>query len=205
MSYEDFTTFTEVDVAADRIQKTANHIDHRAERDETTYLYKDYGVAHFDDFEHKIKIKAVSGDDLSFGAVWMLANDLGNIKALTDASKTCIFVDFSYVSGSLKTKLEEKHSGSGYVDSNVGGFSLGDWVYAKIVKSGTSLTAYLYSDSGYSTLVDTLVLTLHADHSFKYLYGCNTYHDSINLYLNNDIENFNIGEAVPRGHGYIFG
>ena len=190
--YEDFTTFTEVDVAGDRIQKTANHIDHRAERDETTYLYKDYGAAHFDDFEHKIKVKAVSSDNGGFSFVWMLANDLGNYKALNDASKTAIGLSFYYTT-SLQVKLEETYSSVMYGDPNIAGFDLGDWIYAKLVKSGTSLTCFLYSDSGYSTLVDTLSLSLHADHSFRYLYGCNTYNDSSNYYLNSDIEDFNIG------------
>jgi hypothetical protein len=195
MSYEDFTTFTEVDVAGDRIQKTANHIDHLAYRNETTYLYKDYGASHFGDFEHRIKVKAATTGTYGLGIVWMLGNDLGNVKALHDANKTFVYLSFYYLSY-LYINLYETNLGTDYYDSNTGGFGLGDWVYAKIVKSGTSLTAYLYSDSSYSTLVDTLVLTLHADHSFRYLYGCDTYNGGSNLYITTDIENFDIGEVV---------
>lgn len=208
MSYEDFTTFTEVDIAANRIEKTANHIDHLAYRNETTYLYKDYGAAHFGDFEHKIKVKAISGNSYPDVSVWALANDLGNIKALEDAGKTALSIQLSG-SSPLYVKVYEVYNSTIYTDYNAGSFSVGDWIYIKIVKSGTGLTAYLYSDSDYSVLVDTLVLTLHADHSFKYLYGCNTYNDNSSYYLNTDIENFDIGEAAAaaktRSHGYIFG
>jgi hypothetical protein len=196
--YEDFTTFTEVDIAADRIQKTANHIDHRAERDETTYLYKDYGAAHFGDFEHKIKAKMVSGDAGGQSAAWMLANDLGNYKALSDGSKTYIYLRLQHNATDDQVSLIEVNSGTSYKDHNVDGFGLGDWIYAKLVKSGTSLTCYLYSDSGYSTLVDTLSLTLHADHSFRYLYGCNTYNDASNFHIITDVENFDIGETKTK-------
>lgn len=93
--------------------------------------------------------------------------------------------------------MNEAHNGSGYWDWNTGGFSFGDWVYIKLVKSGTSFTAYLYSDSDYSTLVDTISLTLQGDHNFRYLYGCNTWNDSNSYEYVTDIENFDIGEFIP--------
>lgn len=199
--YEDFTTFTEVDVAADRIQKTANHVDHVAERDETTYLYKDYGASHFDDFIHKVKVKAASGDTSGFGAVWVLANDLDDLKALETGNKTCISLSFLKSATDLKTRLGKTYGGASTHDENSGGFSFGDWVYAKIVKSGTSLNAYLYSDSDYSVLVDTLTLTLDGDWSFRYLYGCNSYNDSTNVTLVTDIDNFDIGNRICSDSG----
>ena len=196
MVYEDFTTFTEVDEAADRIQKTANHIDHLAYRNETTYLYKDYGADHFGDFTHKIKVKAVSASaTTAFGAVWALADQLGNISWLKTNNYVSIDVEFQRQDSACVVILRENHNGSEYYDYWAGA-SWDTWYYIKIVKSGTSLNAYIYSDSDYSTLVDTLTLTLQADHTLKYLYGCNTYDDDTTPYLTADIENFDIGETV---------
>ena len=185
---EDFTSFTEVDIAADRIQKTAQHIDHYAKDNETTYLYKDYGAAHFDDFTHYIKIKKVSGDYAS-GIVWMLANDLGDVETLRGAAKTFIVLELT---GANHLYLREIDDYSTYSDDYT--ITQGTWNYVKIVKSGTSLNAYIYSDAGYSTLLDTLTLTLHGDWTFKYLYGCNTQNTGADNYVQTDIENFNLGE-----------
>jgi hypothetical protein len=195
MGYEDFTAFTEVDVAADRIQKTANHIDHHAYRNETTYLYKDYGAAHFGDFTHKIKVRS-NGGASNNGALWMLANNIGELKTLKDSSNNHIFL-FGF---GTTLYLREVSSGLNYSDST--SFTANTWYYMKIVKLGTSLNAYVYSDDTYTTLLDTLTLTLHTDHTFRYLYGCNTYNSGDAYNAINDIENFDIGEVtyVPYPH-----
>lgn len=191
--YEDFTTFTEVDIGADRIQKTARHVDHLAYRNETTYLYKDYGAAYFGNFTHKIKVKAVNSSSNALSIPWVLANDLGDVKALADASKTYLGF-YLYHDGDLAIVLEEGYNGEAYYDVNAGGFDYDEWAYIKIVKNGASIDAYLYSDAEYTTLVDTLSLTLQANHTFRYLYAGNTYNSGDNLYLAQEIENFDIGE-----------
>lgn len=194
MVYEDFTTFTEVDIAADRIQKTANHVDHYSKRNETTYLYKDYGAAHFGNFTHKIKVKQINNEAYNINVCWGLANALNHAHALETGGNTQIIIYLSEGSGSvLKVYLRESWSSSAYYDLNTGGFALGAWIYIKIVKSGTSINAYLYSDSSYSALVDTLTLTLHANHTLRYLYACNTWNTGATYYANTDIENFDLG------------
>lgn len=190
--YEDFTTFTEVDVAADRIQKTENHVDHMAWSDETTYLYKDYGAGHFGDFTHKEKMKVVDMQENVVNSAWMLGNALGDWKTLLDANETTIGTAVQNSEGTLHVLLSETYNGSTYSDDCVD-FNVGDWIYPKIVKSGTGLTCYLYSDENYSTLVDTLNLTLHANHTLRYLYACDSYNAGYDYYMNVDIENFDLG------------
>lgn len=206
MSYEDFTTFTEVDVAGDRIQKTANHIDHVAQRNETTYLYKDYGAAHFSDFTHEIKTKLAADQASGVGVFWALSNNLGDVNTLTNDGYTLCYLDWYYAPPGYRfIQLNEGHASTRYFDQNRNGFSLDQWAYIKIVKSGTSLIVYLYSNSDYSTLVDTLSLTLHADHSFKYLFGCNTFNTGTAPSLTQDVENFDLEAAAKtRSYGYIF-
>ena len=183
--YEDFTTFTEVDVGADRIQKTANHIDHLAYRNESTYLYKDYGVDHFGNFTHKIKVKRETVNLDGWGCVWGLSNVIND----NYNTATQIIVNFY---GSSMIYLYERNSNDWYGQS-WSSASGSTWYYIKIVKSGTALSAYIYSDSDYSNLLTTLSLTLHVDHQFRYLYGCNTYNSGDSHYINTDIENFNLG------------
>jgi hypothetical protein len=195
MGYEDFTTFTEVDIAADRIQKTANHIDHFSKRNEETYLYKDYGVAHFGDFTHKIKVQAIDANASAIGYCYHLSN------VIDDIYNTALSIGLFFYGATSHIYLREQYGGSPYQDDyNATG---GVWYYIKIVKSGTSLDAYIYSDSNYSTLLDTLTLTLHANHTLRYLYPCSSYNDGATYIKNIDVENFDIGEVasyVPHPH-----
>ena len=194
-AYEDFTTFTEVDVGADRIQKTANHIDHNAFRNEDTYLYKDYGVAHFGDFTHKIKAKMVAGSAAgSLGVVWALANDLDDIYGLFQGGKTSISGELYHDSGNQYVYMREMYDTHQYTDLSVNLGSVNVWKYIKFVKSGTAFNIYIYSNSDYTGLLDTLTRTLHGNWSFKYLYACNTLNTGDNINVDNDIENFDLGE-----------
>ena len=192
-AYEDFTTFTEVDIGADRIQKSATHIDHLSYRDETTYLYKDYGTGHFGDFTHKVKAKRVTSVTDGIAAFWMVSNDLGDIMALRNASKNFIYIIFYHYDGTIKIRVYEAYNGSIYYDT-YNTSSSSSWRYVKIVKSGTSLKVYIYSDENYSTLLDTLTRTLHENGSYIYLYGCNTFNTSTSgKTMDMDVENCDLG------------
>jgi hypothetical protein len=194
MGYEDFTTFTEVDIAADRIQKTANHVDHYSARNEETYLYKDYGVAHFGDFTHKIKVQDTDANSSSIGYFYHLSN------VIDDIYNTALSIGLFFYGVTNYIYLREQYGGTPYQDGYNAAY--GTWYYIKIVKSGTSLNAYIYSDSSYSALLDTLTLTLHANHTFRYLYPCSSYNDGTAYVKNIDVENFDIGEVayVPHPH-----
>ena len=187
-AYEDFTTFTEVDIGADRIQKTANHIDHLAYANENTYLYKDYGIGHFGDFTHKFQFK-VDASTKHHSNVYLLANEINISISLILGNKTHIKV-FSYEN---KIYLRERYGGTSYTDYYTG-VSIDTWYYIRVVKSGTSLNVYIYSDSGFSNLIDTLSLTLQANHTFRYLYPANTHNSSADYSANLDIDKYDIGE-----------
>lgn len=197
-SYEDFTTFTEIDTGADRIQKTANHIDHMAYRDEITYLYKDYGAAHFTDFVHFINIYSGFNVAQSIGFFWGLSNDLGDFKTLRTTLKDVLGV-FTYPN---TIKLWEATGGSSYSDTSVV-LSSSTWYYLRIEKSGTAFICGIWSnsgdrdvnDTGAGSYVDGLSITLQSDYSFRYCYGCSSYNDGWSFYVNNDIENLDLNEA----------
>ena len=189
-AYEDFTTFTEVDIGADRIQKTANHIDHLAYRNEDTYLYKDYGVDHFGNFTHKNKIRIVSAGTNTdgWGIVWGLSDNIDDVQAWTLG----VYLFVRKITGGYQLYIREKYSGTAYSSGCY--INADTWYYVKSVKSGTAFNGYVYSDSDYSVLVDSVSLTLHADHTLRYLYGCNTINIGDYYNAQTDIENFDIGE-----------
>jgi len=193
--YEDFTTYTEVDTANDRIQRNATHVDHAATRNEDTYLYKDYGVNHFTDFEHLVDIRSDFASASGIGVVWMLSNELDDWHGLYDADKTILSVRFW--AGTPSICLEEAYAGVGYADTYT---CLADtWYYLTINKSGTNFTCKIYSDSARTNLLDTLSLTLQADHSLRYIHACNVRNNSASAYLINvDIGNLDLQEAIEN-------
>ena len=202
MVFEDFNTFTEVDVGANRINvASATHVDHVARRDETTYLYKDYGLAHFTDFVHYVDFNSDFDISQSIGFVWGLANNLNNYGGLKGNSQTGIGV-FTYDGPNIR--LFETHGGNNYEDISAA-LSAATWYYIRIEKSGTALTCGIWTNSGdrdandvgAGSYVDGLSLTLQADHSFKFCYACNTYFTGHIFVVDNDIENLDLNEIAP--------
>jgi hypothetical protein len=75
------------------------------------------------------------------------------------------------------------------------------WYYLKIVKSGTSLKCYIYSDSARTNLLATLSLTLHEDYHFEYIYASQSENSGLTHHGDIDIENLDLqeGGAPPAG------
>jgi hypothetical protein len=63
------------------------------------------------------------------------------------------------------------------------------------VKSGTSLTCYIYSDSARTNLVATLSLTLHGDYNFEYIYASQSENTGNTYHGDTDIENLDLQEG----------
>lgn len=194
--YEDFTDYVEVDTGNDRIQRTANHVDHGATRNEDTYLYKDYGVGRFADFAHKVKVRGTFTVDHQYGVVWMLANAVNDQYGLHISSETYVCITMCRAGGSGYIYMTEGYDGVRYYTyPNWGSAVTNVWYYLLIEKSGTDLTCKIYSDSEYTDLLVTLSLTLHGDWSFRYVYACNTFNDGDGEYvMDNDIENLDLQE-----------
>lgn len=193
---EDFKTFTEVD-PGERIDIPAhNYFDFTSRNNETAYLYKDYGASHFGNFTQRFKMEWNSSAVNAKSYAYALTNDLDGIKELQVGSKTYIGICFYHAGTSdYRLVLEEGYGGSIYSDYYSCSAPTAVY-YVKVIKSGTDLKAYIYSDEGYSDLLDTLTLTLQADHTLKYAFACSSYHDDNNVSIDMDIEDYDIGEAV---------
>jgi hypothetical protein len=196
MTYEDFTSYTIVD--STNIQApSATHIDAKLYRNKNSYAYKDKDVDHFGDFTHLIDVKLVSTSTAASGCtVYALANSIGNQYAIQTGGGTEIAV-YSYASSTVyQLSLIESYGGKLYGSSSYYTATRGTWYYLKIVKSGTSLTLYIYSDSARTNLLATITLTLQADHKLRYCYPCQTRNlGDTSDWQDYDIENLDLQEG----------
>lgn len=163
---EDFTAFTEVDSAGD-IAVTASKVSWDTMRNDAhSYVYKDYGVDHFGDFEHLLTINtsSVSGAD-GEAHFWSMANQ---------AAQT--FMDLYYVGGFC---LFHNEWGDYLELAKFNPWAEQHWAitvpytyYVTIARSGTTLSCKIYSDASRTTLLATLSVTVPAT-AFRYLaVGC---------------------------------
>jgi len=190
-AYEDFTgaSWIEVDPNS-HINVTQYHIDHWNIRNESAYMYNDKGTDYFNDFTHLIQAKAVSGNYAGRAYFWVLANAVDDMSGLI--SGTCLSVWFyKSTPTTLIIYLREWYAGTPYSDSYVA--LMDTMYYFTIQKDDTSLSCKIYGDSDRTNLLDTLSLTLHADHSFRYIYATCSYDGSgFTYYIDCDIENLRI-------------
>jgi len=190
--YQNFENdYTEVDTEDDRIQRSTVNIDHLATRNETTYVYRDFGVDYFGNWTHDVDARSDFRENDGLGVVWMVANDLGDYRSLYLAGKTLLIVRFYRTVGTNYIQLFELFD-TNYYSQSFSGALASTWYYFVIEKSGVSLSCKIYYNSLRTDLVTTLSLTLQDDHSFRYIYGCNSYNDGNSYYFNNDIKNLDL-------------
>lgn len=172
---QNFLSFTEVDPSS-HITVTANSILHDSYRTEFACVYKDFGEDHFTDFTHYVDVICDLREADASGIVWMLANEVASFNTIYKESKTGVaLILYPPYFG-----LYELYEGSNY-DRTWFSAETEVWYYLKIIKSGTTLTCEIYSDSERTTLLKSLSLTLHADHSFRYVFACNTNDDEFTV------------------------
>ena len=185
---EDFTTYTEVD-PNNHISVEAKKITHQAFRNESAYVYKDFGENYFGDFTHKLEVQSDYYQAYGSGVAWMLANDIGDALTLKNNNKTAVNITlYRDGSGNRYIMLREIYQGE-YNQAYWTGAEANTKYYLTVKKQGTSLTLEIYSDAERTNLLKTLSVTLHGDWKFRYLYGCSTLNDGSSYRLTNIIEN----------------
>ena len=173
---DSFLTFTESD-ALNRLSQTAARSTFAAvdRTDDVIYLYKDYGALEFDDFTHEfdfritaIAVSAATQERIAVITYCKQLNDWnGNLAALKD--QLSFIIKSNNVGNQFTLVWEETEGGNEYKDEPGQVYTVGTTYYAKIRKSGTTATIYIYSDAVRATLIDSSVLTLQSDYAFRYL------------------------------------
>lgn len=172
---ENFTTYTEEDVVADRVTVTATKCDVIAlDLDENVWVYK--GGKSFDgDYEHLLTIYSDMDADWERCCMWMIANIIGDyadVDAQSEDGHALRFIRRS--TNSPRIELVELRGGSENLDTYT---CSGQTIYYPKVKrdeavgANGTLYGYVYDDSGRESLVDTLTRTLGAKVDFQNIYG----------------------------------
>ena len=200
MTYEDFTTYIEVD-HADYIQVAANHIDIKTNRGYDDYVYKDKGSGHFTNFEHKIDFYIATMASLGKVGVYAVANDiddfnhfvLANIKTQAGNFTSAPYYRLYFMA------YDGANSYSNYL-----AISLTTWYYLRIKKDGTSVRLRIWTsntdrdndDIGAASYVGAVEFTLSQDCNFQYIYPCGSWNTgNIGYEVNTDIENLDLQEG----------
>lgn len=179
MAIENFTTYTENDTSG-TITVTSSKIDVSAipEQDDD-YVVKDKGANHFDgDFEHLTEAYINSSTVNGIHAiVWGMAN-VSNMVS-TDGNAKLFVRAYDDTSAQFTCGYESAQ--------DVGSVSANTLYYLKVVRdeavgANGTLYCYIYSDSGRTTLVDTLVQALASKTDFRYIYGFANYGNEVGAY-----------------------
>jgi len=192
MTYEDFTTYTEVDPNNHITIGPATHVEAKTYQNETAYLYKDKGANHFADFTHYVDVQFLDESGLGWTYPWALMNTIENIKACKDNHHNAIYLRLY---GYTYLELMESYNGTEYyqycyIDMNT-------WYYLTIQKNGTSLTCKIYTDSARTNLLTTLSLTLHNNDNYEFVFVANTYNQGSASWGRSYTDNLDLCEEAP--------
>lgn len=204
MTVEDFTTYTELDPNNHLTVASSTHVDFKAYRNEDCRLYKDYGAGAISgNFTHFVDVtpQTYGGTDYGLGWVWGLSVDtVDDELGLKNANKTAVCVEISELNNNPILNLVEIYNGSRYITTNL---VIGIWGaarYLKMVKVGTTLYCYIYTDSARTSQItgSPVSLVLHGDWSFRYVFASNTYNDGTNAnkWTDLDIENLDLNPTL---------
>ena len=166
---EDYTTYTEVDEQDDiTITDEVNITFDTMRNDADSYVYKDYGIAHFGDFEHDVKSVFTAFSGQGRVGIWAVANALNGYSDLRFDDDDGISVALQEPFGGTENYILANHADN---DNDVS-VDVGDTGtdYHTITRSGTTCTDAIYSDEERLTLIDTIAITCSAD-TYRYIYA----------------------------------
>lgn len=168
MTYEDFTTFTEVDgYGVITITETQISVDNQR-NDDDGRVWKDYTADHFGDFEHLVSF--YTGEDtanVKTKGYWTITTGLRtSTKAMNTANDGIIVSKYQGADYKRFHIIDYTNDNSDQWD----GYAANTWYYATIERSSTTGTCKIYSNSARTVLVDTLSITVN-ETAHRYLYG----------------------------------
>jgi len=171
-----------------------------------SYVYYDYTADYFDgDFVHKFEAELTSADDDGVVYIWVLANDIDDIKGLVDGDKSHLKVYFFRTGASYRIYFIEQdgavqHLGSpGYLTITVNTTYYFTVVRDESIGTHGTIYLYVYSDSDRTMLVGKVELALHTSKKdFRYLYACNTRNDADAATITGYTQNLSISATSLR-------
>jgi len=196
MPYRDYTDFTEVGNIEDGGEIAANHADIDISMNEESYLYEDKGGATISgDFTHYHDVQILStSDDWGTFAFWVVSNVVDDFKALRDGNEEAIESHIQTDdSNNAYIRLVDCKSGDADDSTNL---NPDQRYYVKFERSGTTVTAKIYSDSSHTTLVDTLTVTQGTATAYRYVFAASAWNSGNAIDCYGDIWNLDLQEVV---------
>lgn len=190
MAFEDFTTYTETDpqpaltVTSSRITATS------ATNSSNHHVTKDAGAGHFGDFTHLITFRLDSNTGITYFGIDVVANVSGNLE---DINSNGVGLQLTYQSETGDT-LYLVDVASTNEDFSVG-VSDATTYYLTFSRSGTTGTCLIYSDSGRTTLLDTITVTCGST-TYRYLNASTGLGFGVDGVFSGYVENLDLQEAV---------
>ena len=183
--YEDFRTYTEQDdsnwLSVYATQARGIGIN----RTDSCYLYADKGVGHFTDgLDHKFTVKFIPiNAALAEVLPWVLSNVVSDIWAMRENDDPYHSLTAQMDADAANPILVylQEHASDGVVTYD-GPFvpTVSTNYFYRVIRDdsvGTygTIYCYAYSDEDYTTLEDTLTVTLTESTDFRYIYAVNNY------------------------------
>jgi len=159
---EDFTTYTEQDEGADLTVTSTRVTGTSMETNgDKFYVQKDFGASHFTDFSHLLTVTQTADSTDSLWGVWAMGNVSGDLEDLNvnGTGLQLFYLDNDQL-GIYDISTDSYDESTGLSNSTV--------YYLTISRSGTTFTCQIYSNSGRTTLVDTISIT-SVSTAFRYL------------------------------------
>jgi len=198
MGTEDFTTYTEVDPNS-HISVTSTTIDADVYENEEAYVYADKGADHFGAaFEHDIEVTpddwSSYWSEMGFG---ILTNVVDGWKDLRNLSKQAVGIQLYGNPSAITFYIRDCEDGS---NDSGGAVAEGTTRYLTIERtSETDIEARIYSDSGRTTLVDTISTTITSGRRYRYIMPASSYHVGQAQEAFATVANLDLNEAAAAG------
>ena len=201
MALEDFRTYTEVDDDGD-ITVTQTKCDvSTMRRDAVSYVYKDMGVGHFGEFEHKFTIHIGTADIFGVCGFWGLSNGAYTEQDKRDDNEGLMFKLYERAVGVESLELNEWPAFS----SDLYDGDANTTYYITIERAGLVLTAKIYSDAARTLLLDTLTVACVAT-AYRYIQTISSRESAANAGASGTgyVENLDLQEGYPHSFASVF-
>ena len=163
MATEDLTTYTEVDPNSHISATSSRATGAGVGRDETCYLYKDYGENYFNGVTVNFDIRVTTFPSSGIMLVFGLSNTLNHIGVWGTSEPRVVFYNNAGIARLYFVGISSPYYG----------ISLNTTYYCRLIRAAGSDTAnlYIYSDSGRTTLLTTLTNTVVASTKWRYAFA----------------------------------
>lgn len=198
MAVEDFTTYTETDPDA-KVTKTSTRITIASGNDNNTYnVYKDFGASHFNSLDIDFAMRVTTGvtTDAIVGIAVINSATPSTENMAGTLTSTDISANMYWYNG---TNIFLNRGNFAGITDSVAGLSIDTTYYCTLVRSASSdtVTLEIYSDSGRTSLVDTLSVSgFGTGTTWQYVYGFMNAEFNESNTLNGYVENMDVHDNV---------